>query len=224
MPLNTGASEFKEMIRSLNKAVNPPDSRSTIDMLTVKKLQAIAKLKAAVKDNYFSLTADHWTSRAKENFGVITLHFIANFELKTHVFSCTKHENGVSAKEIEHQLVSDMRNWELERDFFIGIVTDTAANMNSLRREIEEQWNAKYARHVYCTYHILQLTAVLAFSGNVSVENYAEDTSVGRLRRHVISHINSLTAANEKLAKAQRMMNPEGCVFKLLQDIITRWG
>jgi len=38
------------------------------DMLTVKKLQAMAKLKAAVKDKYFSLTADHWTSLAKENF------------------------------------------------------------------------------------------------------------------------------------------------------------
>ena len=158
MPLYTGeSSEFKEMIRSLNKAVNPPDSRSTIDMLMVKKLQAMAKLKAAVKDKYFSLTADHWTSLANENFGAITLHFIANFELKTHVLSCTKHENGASAREMEHQLVSDMHNWELERDFFIGIVTDTTANMNSLGREIEEQWNMKYARHVYCADHTLQL-------------------------------------------------------------------
>jgi len=227
MPLYTGeSSEFKEMIRSLNKAVNPPDSRSTIDMLMVKKLQAMAKLKAAVKDKYFSLTADHWTSLANENFGAITLHFIANFELKTHVLSCTKHENGASAREMEHQLVSDMHNWELERDFFIGIVTDTAANMNSLGREIEEQWNTKYARHVYCANHIFQLTAVLAFSGNVSVENYAEDTSVGCLKKahDLVSHINSLTAANEKLAKAQQMMNPGGCVYKLLQDVITRWG
>jgi hypothetical protein len=46
---------------------------------------------------------------------------------------------------MEHQLVSDMHNWELECDFFIGIVTDTTADMNSLGREIEEQWNTKYA-------------------------------------------------------------------------------
>jgi hypothetical protein len=45
MPLYTGeSSEFKEMIRSLNQAVNSPDHRATIDMLTVKKLQAMAKL------------------------------------------------------------------------------------------------------------------------------------------------------------------------------------
>jgi len=226
MPLTTGqSSDFKEMIQSLSKAVTPPDYRSTLDMLTVKKLQSTAKLKVAVKGRYFSLTADHWTSLANENFGAITLHYIANFELKTHVLSCAKHENGATAKEMETQLVSDMGSWELERDFFIGIVTDTAANMNSLGREIEEEWDTKHARHVYCTDHILQLTAVKAFSGDVAVANYAEDTSLGCLKkaRDLVSHINSSTAANEKLAKAQRMINPTGYVYKLLQDDITRW-
>ena len=227
MPLKTGeSSEFKDMIQSLSKAVTPPDYRSTIDMLTVKKLQTTAKLKVAIKGKYFSLTADHWTSLANENFGAITLHYIANFELKTSVLSCAKHENGATAKEMENQLVSDMRSWELERDFFIGIVTDTAANMNSLGREIEERWDTKYARHVYCTDHILQLTAVIAFSGDVAVENFAEDTSVGCLKkaRDLVSHTNSSTAANEKLWKAQRMINPTGFVYKLLQDVVTRWG
>jgi hypothetical protein len=45
-------------------------------MLMAKKLQAMAKLKAAVKGKYFSLTADHWTLLANENFGAIMLHFI----------------------------------------------------------------------------------------------------------------------------------------------------
>ena len=126
-------------------------------MLTVNQLKAIAKLKAAVKGKYFTLTADHLTLPANENFGAIMLHFIANFELKTHVLSCAKHENGATAKEMETQLVSDMGSWELDHDFIIGIVTDTTANMNSLEREIENQWDTKYARHVYCTDHTLQL-------------------------------------------------------------------
>jgi hypothetical protein len=54
MPLKSGeSSAFKEMIRSLNKSVTPPDYRSTIDILTAKKLQAMAKLKAAVKGKFF---------------------------------------------------------------------------------------------------------------------------------------------------------------------------
>ncbi len=45
MPLISGeASAFKDMIQSLNKVVTPPDYRSTIDMLTCKKLQAMLKL------------------------------------------------------------------------------------------------------------------------------------------------------------------------------------
>ncbi len=103
-------------------------------------------------------------------------HFIENFELKTHVLRCTKHENGASAREMENQLTLDMQSWGLDRNCFVGIVTDTAANINSVGREIEEQWNTKYARHVYCTDHILQLTAIIAFSGNVAADNYAEDT------------------------------------------------
>jgi hypothetical protein len=106
MPLKSGeSSAFKDMI---------PDYKSTIDMLTAKKLQAMAKLKAAVKGKYFYLTADHWTVLANENFGAIMPHFIVNFELNTHVLSCAKHENGASAKEVENPLVSDMHSWELE--------------------------------------------------------------------------------------------------------------
>jgi len=37
-------SAFKDMIQSLNEVVTPPDYRSTIDMLTCKKLQAMLKL------------------------------------------------------------------------------------------------------------------------------------------------------------------------------------
>ncbi len=75
MPFTAGESlAFKDMMRTVTK-VTPPDYRSTVDILTAKKLQAMAKLKAAIKGKYFSLTADHWTSLANENFGAITLPF-----------------------------------------------------------------------------------------------------------------------------------------------------
>jgi hypothetical protein len=48
-----------------------------------------------------------------KNYVVIMLHFIAKFELKIHVLSCTNHENGASAKEMENLLVHDMHSWEL---------------------------------------------------------------------------------------------------------------
>jgi hypothetical protein len=203
MPLTAGQSmNFRDMMQVVTKII-PPDYRTTVDILTAKKVKAIERLKVAIKGKYFSLTADHWTSLANENFGAITLHFIDNFKLKTHVLSCTKHENGGSAREMENQLALSMESWGLDRDCFIGIVTDTAANMNSLGREIEGQWNTKYSRHLYCTDHTLQLTAVIAFSGSVAANNYAEDSSVGCLKkaRDLVFFVNSSTAANEKLAR-----------------------
>ena len=72
--------------------------------------------------------------------------------------------------------------FRLKLECDIDKVTDTAANMNSFRREIEEQWNTKYPRHVQSADHILQLTVVIA-SGNVAVENYSEETSVGYFKK-----------------------------------------
>ena len=60
--------------------------------------------------------------------------------------------------------------------------------------------------HHYCVDHIFQLTAIIAFSGNASLENYDEDTSVGCLKkaRNLVSHINSSSKANEKLKTVRR--------------------
>ncbi len=94
-----------------------------------------------------------------------------------------------------------MHSWGLDCDFFKGIITDAAAKINSLGREIEEQWNTKYAIHVYWTDHVLQLTAILAFSGNVAVDNYTEDASAGCLKKAcgLVSHVNSSTEFRTEL-------------------------
>jgi hypothetical protein len=150
---------------------------------------------------YFSLTTDHWTSVANENYGAVTLHFIKEFELKTFILSCTKHENDASAEEMVNQLVCDMDIWGLENIFFMAVVTDSASNMSAFGRTIEG-WHANHLRHHYCVDHVFQLTAIIAFSGNASLENYDDDTSVGCLKkaRNLVSHINSSCNANEKLA------------------------
>jgi len=157
-----------------------------------------------IKGKYFSSTTDHWTSLANDNYGAITLHCIKEFELKTFILSCTKHENGASAEEMVNQLVHDMEIWGLEKDYFMAAVTDSASNMNAFGRTIEG-WRAKHLRHHYCVDHVFQLTAIIAFSGNASLVNYDEDTSVGCLKkaRNLVSHVNSSCNANEKLVSTE---------------------
>jgi hypothetical protein len=52
---------------------------------------------------------------AQENYGVLTLNLIDNFQLKTFVLGCRKHPNGASAAELESQLTSDLNNWRLDK-------------------------------------------------------------------------------------------------------------
>jgi len=106
MPLSAGEyKSFKEMIRAVSKAVTPPDLKALKGILHSKKLELIEKIKVKVKGKYFSLTTNHWTSLANENYGAITLHFIDEFELKIFILSCKKHENGASAEEMVNQLI-----------------------------------------------------------------------------------------------------------------------
>jgi len=113
-----------------------------------------------LKSRFFSITCDHWTSAAQENYGALTLHVIDNFALKTYVLSCVKHPNGTCAEEIEAQLVTDLNSWGLDRGHFVAAVTDTASNMNSFGRSISSWRDATLLRHHYCADHVLQLTAV----------------------------------------------------------------
>jgi hypothetical protein len=79
------------MIRTANKAITQPDQKVSKDTLHSKKLEISEEIKVMIKGKYFSLTTDHWSALANENYGAVTLHFIKEFELKTFSLSCTKH-------------------------------------------------------------------------------------------------------------------------------------
>ena len=79
-----------------------------------------------------------------------------------------------------NQLVRDMDIWGLEKDYFMAAVIDSASNMNAFGRTIEG-WRAKHLRHHYCVDHVFKLAAIIAFSGNASLDNYDEDNSLGYL-------------------------------------------
>jgi hypothetical protein len=90
----------------------------TYDLLYGIKTEATQKLKSYLNSKFSSVTCDHWTSMAQENYGVLTLHLIDNFQLKTFVLGCRKHPNGASAAELESQLTSDLEAWGLEKKSF----------------------------------------------------------------------------------------------------------
>jgi hypothetical protein len=234
MPLNVGESPtFIRMIKALGSQLVVPDHNSTKDLLYSKKVETTSKLRSYLKSKFYSITCDHWTSYAHENYGALTLHLIDNFVLKTFVLSCVKHPNGTTAPEVEAQLVVDLTSWGLEKGRFIAAVTDTASNMNAFGVSISSWREAVFLRHHYCADHVLQLTAVKAYSGevdqsiirHVGEDDEGEDTSISSVKkaRALVSFFHSSCIATEKLSQAQKRLNPAGTPLKLVQDVKTRW-
>jgi hypothetical protein len=203
MPVTIGESEAcKEMIHAANKCVQVPSYKTTIDILHDKRHESSLKLKKYLQGKYSSTNIDHWTSLANENCGAITCHLIDDgFKLKARVLCCMKHENGSSAREMEQQLTKDLRS------FFVCSMTDTAPNMNLFGEYLDGWENAPALRSMYCADHVLQLTAHLAYSGNIAIpdnDDDAENASAVRKARNLVSHLNSSHVAGDKFRSIQK--------------------
>ena len=121
-----------------------------------------------------------------------------------------KHENGSSARAMEQQLTKDLRAWDLEKSFFVCSVTDTASNMNSFGEILDGWEHAPILRSMYCADHVLQLTARLAYSGNITIPDSDDDeenaVAAVRKARNLVSHLNSSHVAAEKLRSIQKIL------------------
>ncbi len=105
MPFEVGSSaSFHNMIHSLNKTISIPDKKELLFILDSKKNEIVKSLCSVLSGKYFSVTTDHWTSLAVDNYAAFTIHFIANFELKSYVLCCSKHDDESTALKLEHQL------------------------------------------------------------------------------------------------------------------------
>jgi hypothetical protein len=215
---------LKSMIKTANKTLTVPNYETLLDLLCTTKLGAVGKMKVYFCGKHFASTIDHWNSFAQENYGVIMLHLIDELKLKSFVLSCVKHENGCSGAEMEQQLSSDLTSWDLDKSFFISLVTDTASNMNQLGERVCQWRDALQLRHHYCADHVLQCTAVMAFSTNLVDNALDADLSVSAVckAKDLVTFVKSSPTATEKIRHAQDGTGSKS-ILKLISDVETRW-
>ena len=70
------------MIYTANPKIVTPDAKTLKRKLQLQKELATTTMKTLLKGKYFSVTLDHWTSIANENYAALILHTIDNFVLK----------------------------------------------------------------------------------------------------------------------------------------------
>ena len=86
------SKSFKAMIKALNPKLIPPDAKTLKRKLHLMKASASANMKIFLNRKYLSVTIDHGTFIANQNYAALTLHIIENFVLKSLTLSCLKHE------------------------------------------------------------------------------------------------------------------------------------
>jgi len=215
LKFNIGTSEtFREMMALANSKVTIPDRRELLSILDVKREQTIETIKDMVHKKCFSITVDHWTSMANDNYGAITLHFINNFKLHTIILSFMKHQGGCSGEELANQLYTSLGSWGLNiKEQLIAVVSDSCSNMNRFGMIVCDDHEVQ---HHYCTDHLLHLTALKSFANDTCIEPLSA-------LKALVNFINSSPQSNAKLADCQKKIHPGKRPLKLLNEVRTRW-
>ena len=159
--------EFREMLSAAAEAgakqtnffFSPDQIREVCSSLAS---EVRSDLKERIKGKQVTATFDHWTSRAKDNFSCLTLHWIENFKLEHAVVTVYKYSGETTGQEIAKDFLRKLKEYGVH-DTCKFFVTDTTASMNLVGHLLENRG----FQHVYCTAHVVQLITKLAFEAKI---------------------------------------------------------
>ncbi|KAG7367552.1 hAT family C-terminal dimerization domain containing protein [Nitzschia inconspicua] len=221
-PLDTVENPaFCRMIASLNKKAKPMTKhriKRTISILEDYMREASIK---SIEGKSVSLTLNHWTSDANQNYTGITAYFIDDeWKLGSKSLGIFLHEEGATGDDLEQSFL-DLYFQKLKNcgAKIFAVTTDTTYNMNNFGIKMEELGEV----HCYCTDHLFQLTCKLCYEkGDDLGEQAAESIKKARA---IVTFINESSQALENLKTKQRVLErfkgkiPKGVVA----EIVTRW-
>ena len=201
------------------------------------------QLTQKVKGKTLTATIDHWTSRAKQTYASLTVHWIEDFTLHSAVLAVYLYKEKGSSDKIMEDFVNKLEQFEIEKEVR-WVVTDTAATMNLFGKKLAK----KGKEHLYCLDHCLQLIANIAYGCDIFVETAESDEEkkkrqddedidekelkakglLGKVRK-IVNFFNSSTTALAEIREDYANHPPRGVThlktkdFTLTNDVVTRW-
>ena len=161
LPLNTVEDSLFRSLPWESDYCSQMDNVTVKTIIRSKYMELLSLIQQQIKDQVVSVTLDHWTSKAKHNYSGMTSHYIDdNWVLKRIDMGCFLHEGGTSGQAIKDDYLSKLFNeLGLEQLHLAAMTTDTESKMNSFGIKLGRDLGIW---HVYCSCHLLQLTAKLA--------------------------------------------------------------
>lgn len=178
------------------------------ELYEVSRSEVESELRQA---QFLALSTDSWTSRGTTSYLTVTVHFVADWEIKCYVLQTRPVYESHTSTHLAHELMQAVTEWKLERaNVTIPVTTDNAPNIVNAIRDTRV-----FGPHVACFAHTLNLAAKKA------VALSAVSRILGMIRRVVTFFHKSTTAAHVLTKKQQMLSIPE---HKLIHDVPTRWN
>jgi hypothetical protein len=208
---------FRDLCRSMNKK-SPIISRDKLHtMVQMKYIQVQEKISSIIKNRYFSLTTDSWTSLANQGYTACTVHFVDknSWQLHSLVLGIFEKKGPSTAVDNVSYVEQQLSLFDLHYKNMVAVVTDTEATMISAGRLFVEnsgrvggttKWHG-------CVDHSLELVTGIAF------KDLPESEGTMSACRILINFFNSSSQAMAKLLAKQSV----GRAVKPIQDVVTRW-
>jgi hypothetical protein len=217
LPTSIAESEaFRKFLKRVisttggNRVIKPMNklSRQGCDhWIQQKEITMRQKLISETEGQVLCLTIDHWTSRGKQSYTGMTCHWIDNdFVGHAVELGCFLNEAGHDADAVTVDFYEKLfEDCGFENRSIFSVTYDTTGNMNKFGRKLSEEHNV---HHIYCTDHVIQLTACLGYDDkkykDADIEQLGADED-GWLR--IVDHPNFQIDDFHTLAKARELVN-----------------
>ena len=245
LPFDTAEDdEFRRLIRkasSLGKQCPTEISNKAVKgEISQMRRYCTGELVKILKGKTCHLTSDHWTDKARRCFEATTVQYITDdCVLVSHDLDCSEFVGSTKADIMYPKFKSKLNeDWKMklhvsemtyelpkDSDPFLGhVTTDTEGKMNKFGQLLETD---SHAGHGYCTDHVIQLTAQIAFSHKFmkcDAEGEEDESNVLKKLRELCKLFNS-NQKNEILLKVQTELDTYSgkTPVTTTTDCKTRW-
>ena len=171
-----------------------------------------------MKKHEVATTTDHWTSENNETYTTTTGHWIHDWSMKCGILDFKKWIGRSTGELIFQDFNNVLDRNNLRGNQHIICISDTAANMGSLGKNLREEGH----EHGYCFDHNLHNNALLAFED----DNLPGADGALRLARSVVEYFTKSSQAMTKLIEFQKsadLLKYQQKPLKVLQDVKRRW-
>ena len=260
LPTSIAESEpFRKFLKKVisttggNKGILPVNrlTREGCDnWIEQKEIMMRRKLVTQTEGQVLCLTIDHWTSRGKQSYTGMTCHWIDDdFAGHAVELGCFLNEAGHDADSVTLDFYEKLfQDCGFKDRTIFSVTSDTTGNMNKFGIKLSEEQGV---HHIYCTDHVIQLTAHLGYLDKKYMDDDTEqlgadedgwltlvdhptfridDFKTLTKARVLVNFFSHSIAATNRLKNVQagdeacqRLYGKNYIPLKVVTDVVTRW-